>query len=346
MDWPADHRAFVDLFAAVANGFRQFYPGKTTFFLDFEYKKDLNLGRVVKQVRQVPQPGTTNEVVPFLIDEPYVCSVQQRGSTAFASHRLKSLWNLHTRNIRLSNTNLASGIYTDGSLEYVENGTTRALSGPLNGWPNASNSPAGNLNTWTTGTGPELRRWELATTIISSVTGDDAPILTPQDLARRVTVTYSQTVSTVSGLNPPTATNCETALLQVQPLETASAVLQQRRFGTNNVDIQTSYYWPKPPGGVVAGYTAPLLRFVETRITGLVTTAIVLTNHYSQTYGAFHHNFYEEFIFEPRLEPGIAPETLAELEAANIQLIYVFAEGNRGLVFYALGLDGKFRTLR
>jgi hypothetical protein len=34
------------------------------------------------------------------------------------------------------------------------------------------------------------------------------------------------------------------------------------------------------------------------------------------------HNFTEEFIFEPRLEPGLSPATLAELNAANIQFIH------------------------
>jgi hypothetical protein len=68
--------------------------------------------------------------------------------------------------------------------------------------------------------------------------------------------------------------------------------------------------------------TYPLSHFVETRITGLTTQPIVLHGYYSQTFHPFHHNFGEEFLFEPRLEPGISQSVLDELEAKNIQLIY------------------------
>ena len=64
MDWQADYRGFLDCSPRSACGFRQFYPAKNNFCLDFEYKKDVNLGLLVKQVRQVPQPGTTNSVRP------------------------------------------------------------------------------------------------------------------------------------------------------------------------------------------------------------------------------------------------------------------------------------------
>jgi hypothetical protein len=109
------------------------------------------------------------------------------------------------------------------------------------------------------------------------------------------------------------------------------------------VEIQTSFYWPNEPPAA-AGYTAPLIRFVETRITGLTTQPIVLTNYYSQTYRPGHHNFTENFIFEPRLEPGLPPATLAELNAANIQLIHV-EWGTDIPNINIVGLDQKLRKL-
>ena len=91
---------------------------------------------------------------------------------------------------------------------------------------------------------------------------------------------------------------------------------------TNGLTVQTSYHWPKPAGGIEILF-APLLRFVETRITGLTPEPIVLTNYYSQSYSAGNHNMFEEFVFEPRLEPGLPPATLAALNAANIQLLHI-----------------------
>ncbi len=45
-----------------------------------------------------------------------------------------------------------------------------------------------------------------------------------------------------------------------------------------------------------------------------------------------------------RLEPGLPQSTLAELNAANIQLLYVLPNETNA-TFYVLGLDGKFRVL-
>ncbi len=345
MDWQADYRGFLDLFTAVGYGFRQFYPAKNGFCLDFEYKKDLNLGLVVKQVREVPQPGTTNSVTAFLIDEPMTYSVvQAEGGSVFASHRLKSLWNLHTTNLWMTATNLVNGIYTQGSYAYPDNGTIQTLSGPLSGWPNASNSPSGSTNYWTTGAAANRRSWRLETTLKTTVTGAQPPIFTQADFAKKVAVTYATAMPTINSSGVTGKVTNETVALELQPALAPGALLQQRTLHTNALTAQTSFYWPKRPDGVMI-YTAPLLQFVETRITGLTPDPIVLTNCYSQTYGPGHHNFTEEYIFEPRLDPGVPPATIAQLNAANIQLIYVFWQGGTNAVFYALGLNGQFRPL-
>jgi hypothetical protein len=345
MNWQADYQGFLDLFAAVGYGFRQFYPAKNGFCLDFEYKKDLNLGLVVKQVREMPQVSTTNVVTAFLIDEPVACSVvQAEGGSVFASHRLKSLWNLHTTNMWLTATNLVNGIYTQGSYEYCDNGIIQSLTGPVNGWPNASNSPSGGTNYWTTGTGASRRSWRLETALKTNVTGAQPPIFTQADFARKVTVTYVRARTNINGAGVLTPVTNETVSLEAQPVLSPGAVLQQRTLTTNAVTVQTSLYWPKRPDGVMI-YTAPLLQFVETRITGLTMDPIVLTNRYSQTYGPGHHNFTEEYIFEPRLDPGVPLATIAELDAKDIQLLYAYWQGGTNAVFYALGFNGRFRPL-
>ncbi|HWI60060.1 MAG TPA: PEP/pyruvate-binding domain-containing protein, partial [Bacillota bacterium] len=192
MDWQTDYKGLLELLSKVGLGFRQFYPAKTAFSLDFEYKKDAQMGLVIKQVREVPQPGTTNQVTPFLIEEPITLCVQQAGGGAvFATHRLKSLWTLHTTNLCLSSTNLTHGIYTQGSYEYLEDGTLQTLSGAMTAWPNAAVVPSGATNTWTTGSGANLRLWSLNTTLMTNVTGTQPPVLTQDDLPKTVTVTYT-----------------------------------------------------------------------------------------------------------------------------------------------------------
>ena len=112
--------------------------------------------------------------------------------------------------------------------------------------------------------------------------------------------------------------------------------------------IRTSFYWPQPPSGIAAGYTAPLIAWKETRIEGLTTQPIVLRDYYSQTYRPEHHNFSENFLFEPALEPGISSAILAELKAKDIRQIYVYYDGPfsaEGTFIFVAGENGQFRPL-
>ncbi len=96
--------------------------------------------------------------------------------------------------------------------------------------------------------------------------------------------------------------------------------MQERTYyGPGDISISTSYYIE----AVFAG-TGVLSHFVETVIYGYTTEPIVLHGYYSQTYGPEHHNWCEDFLFEPQLEPGISQNILEELQAQDIQLIHVF----------------------
>ena len=69
--------------------------------------------------------------------------------------------------------------------------------------------------------------------------------------------------------------------------------------------------------------TLPVAEWVDTVITGLTTDPLRLTNSFAQSYGPGHHNFREQFIFEPGLDPSVTPAQKAELDAANIRLLHV-----------------------
>jgi hypothetical protein len=75
---------------------------------------------------------------------------------------------------------------------------------------------------------------------------------------------------------------------------------------------------------MIVGYTAPLVRWVETVIEGYTNEPIILHGDYSQTYRPEHHSFDEHFVFEPQLEHDLSPAVLAELRNRNIRLIHVF----------------------
>ena len=203
---------------------------------------------------------------------PHLLGGAGRGRGFFANHRLKSLWNLHTANLRMAATNLLSGIYTQGSYEYIDSSGIQTLAGLLIGWPNASNSVSGGTNYWTTGTGTNRRSWRLESTLTTTVTGAQPPIFTQADFPKRVTVTYASPMPAINSAGVSSKATSETVTLQLLPALAPGALLQQRALVKTNVAaIQTSFYWPKRPDGIMI-YTAPLLQFTETRITGLTPT--------------------------------------------------------------------------
>ena len=71
----------------------------------------------------------------------------------------------------------------------------------------------------------------------------------------------------------------------------------------------------------MAGYTAPVDRWVATTIGGLSTEPVELQGYFSQTYRPEHHNFEENFLFDPHLEEGIAPACLAEWDTLGIRAL-------------------------
>ena len=68
----------------------------------------------------------------------------------------------------------------------------------------------------------------------------------------------------------PATTNAEIAILEAPRSLTPGSSRIERVLETGRgFTVRTVFYWPDPPAGIVAGYTAPLIRFESTTITGL-----------------------------------------------------------------------------
>ncbi|GAH84583.1 unnamed protein product, partial [marine sediment metagenome] len=246
----------------------------------------------------------------------------------FANHRLKSRWRFETKSLWLNEANLMETIYADIHLEYATGGRIRTLTGALPLWPKAFHSFDGTntIDGWFMHHLPNPRTCELHTDQIpTQVAPADNPMLILLDLEwLPLQVEYDQPVPSWDWTGPTTTTTDEIRLcpcLQPQPGD----LLQERSFydEVNDVNITTSFYWP-PISGDIMIYTAPLARWVETVIEGYTTEPVVLHGWYSQTYRPEHHNIGENFLFEPRLEPGISQNILDELRAQDIRLIYLY----------------------
>jgi hypothetical protein len=262
----------------------------------------------------------------------------------FANHRLKSLWRLHARPMRTTRENLAAGVILEGRQERVEADALAVLDGPVSAWPEASTSLDGTRLRWATGLGAARRQWELQVPLVPTVAAAAPPVITLNDFDPMVTVTYATPMPIVDYDGTFKTTTTDIVFLEPRRAVTPGATLVQRSLANGRgTRVHTSFYWPDTPP-LAAGYTAPLVRFEQTTLTGLTTDPIVLRGYYSQTYRPGHHNFTEEFIFEPRLEPGVPESAVAELAAADILYIHVHA-GFEEPVFHAVGFDGKLRRL-
>ena len=335
LDWQDEYIELARLLVLAAQQFER-VTGKTRYTLDFEYKKVAPQGKLlIKQVREIPQPDNTRSVTPFLINEPVeFCTFQGEYGDVFANHRLKSQWRFETKSMRLTRENLAQCLYTNVGLEYTDSGRIRFVSGEMSKWPFASHKTqqggydyqVDTIDGWLMHHLQNRRACQLYSEWIPTlVTPAENPMLTLQDFQwLTLHVEYDRPVPTIDWTGPTTTTT-ESIRLCPRPQPQQGDLLQQRsaQLGRGGVSISTSFYWPPAPAGPIAGYTAPLVRWVETVITGYTTEPIVLHGWYSQTCHPGHHNFSEDFIFEPQLEPGISADLLGELRAKDIRMIYL-----------------------
>jgi hypothetical protein len=350
MQWQSDYVELMKLFAKVADGYHANFPAKSSFTLDFEYKK-LEPGVLqVKQVREVPVNSSTNNSPAFLVHEPNQYQVfQGEAADVFSNHRLKSFWAFHTRNTRLSRSNLVESLYASIQTEFIEGGQTNRLTGPPAAFPNGSHSVQAEyvVDGWTTGSGAGQRDFQLRTRVVEEVQATQAPVLTLADLRLELLADYASPQPAlewdIDGPKP-ILTRKHAVVLEPRRGLISTNFLQRRVATAGGIRITTEFYWPSNPGKGIIEKTAPLAQWKETRIEGLTTQAIVLRGEYSQTYRPGHHNFSEEFIFEPALEGGLPASVLNELQAASVQLIYILFNFEDARVLI-LGPDGKFRTL-
>ena len=332
MDFPQDYQDLRALLLAAAGAWELATGVGDGYQLEFEYKKVApNDDLVVKQIRRVPQADDTPSITPFLINEPVdYCLFQGEYSEVFGNHRLKSQWAIETRDMWLSEENLQESFYDTVTLEYQEVCQLYQQTGTPSEWPFPTHDFTDGIATdgWRFSNLQNPRNYEVQVGWIPTlVAPSQSPLLTFSDFGCfSLKVDYDEPVP-ATDYTGPIMTTTDNASLCVCPETDAGDLLQQRTLdGPGGVTITTWFYWPPEPGGITAGYTAPLSRWDQTAIQGLISSTIWLFDEYSQTYRPEHHNFGEHFIFEPALEPGIPQQQLDELAAQGVRGIHVRQE--------------------
>ena len=338
LDWQDEYVELAGLLIRAAEEFER-QVGETGFRFDFEFKKVAPDGDlVVKQIRRLPPPDD-EPLVPFLLGTPVeLCTFQGEYGTVFGNHRLKSNWSLSTRSTWLSPEELALGVFDRVAFDYTDGCDVRTFEGSVASLPDATTRSSDGVASleWRFRDLPNWRSYRLDVDgLPESMPASRGPIVTIAD-ARAVYLSaeYASDVYDLGFDGERTRVSTDHARLSMETGEiaieadrlcgpTAGELLQSRQMsGPGGLEIETTFYWPPPPRGIVAGYTAPLLRWVETVISGWTSEPIVLRGDFSQTYRPEHHNFGEHFVFDPWLEPGVPAALLDELAAKGVRLIH------------------------
>jgi hypothetical protein len=277
----------------------------------------------------------------------------ERGSVV-TFHRLKSEWDMAVRHVRMSDGALTNSVFRRIGAEWRE-GTNRVVEGgaveglPGHGFVRSTDTL---VDRWTWGAGPRERAHELVLNRVRTTQPGEAPLMRLGDHWMTLTVTHA-VPQPMLDYQPfdggMVSTNVVEESVQLTPLSvvTGESVRQVRTMVLpgGKGRVTTEFWWPAPPKGISAGYTAPLQAWGVTVVEGLTQRPIVLRSPWAQTYHPGHHNFYEEFLFEPGRDPGVPAELLEELRGLNIKAVIVAGSPFEGEVpeGWIWGEDDRFR---
>jgi len=331
-----DEKTYLELFELMKKVYAV-YPvtGEKNLKLDFEYKKIVNIGLVIKQVRPVPQ-REYSEVVPFLVGQKKeYCVFQGENSFGlgrgglFSYHRLKGVLNIESKSGSFGTIGNSQSLLKNINYQYQDE-----IGKPLSLELNTSNSDNYNFESGQRGS---VDSWKVKneeikiSTVIAGHIGRMStkllPVIGQEKFHFGIHIDRKKPLVEIDDMGGFTTSSTDKAMLvRFCPDSTslpAGSSLQERSFRgpVYGERITLKFYWPPEPDGMVAGYTAPLQKWANSTITGLTTKPLTFTTDFSQTYFPGHHNFSEDFLLDPSREPTVTQEQLDQLKRKGIRYI-------------------------
>jgi hypothetical protein len=324
LDWPQEYVRLSGLLDTAAQAYAALFPEKDELILDFEYKKIAPGRLVVKQIREIPLQTKSAPLLIPDIEEVVVfqfSGCRSRGLSSdpidlLSNHRLKSTWTFEVSPLDLDLQ--LGGTYRES--DAIQNASAR-----IGDFKDAQYSEDRNTANWSWiwGEDGSQRTMRLSLDFPYEIQDTEMPFVFLSDAVMDLRADYAtpQPFAPWSLLWEGEGRTSEAVLLE--PLKRlrdgAMAATLSLDVGEWRVESEFDYY---DPGDHRCDWdTWGLAGFEATRLLGLVSQPIVLRSEFSQAYATGHHNFGEIFIFEPGIEPGIAPSVLAELQVANIKAV-------------------------
>lgn len=337
MQWESDYIALANLIAKASAAFKKDHgvgeDGELS--IDIEYKKDTDGSLWLKQIRQIPERSHIPSVVPVLLNEgSELCTFQGEAGDLLGNHRLKSRGRLDTRHTKLGDAEVARSLVDALSFDYLDAGRRAKQEGSPESFPGFVHTvkPEHIADRWTTSSGS----LELSNSARRLVSPSESPLVVASDFRWALEATYPKPRPAFVGFGEIGATTSETAFFEtcVAPADVADAIQEVHVVGAGGLDVKTRYRYRKPRGAFEK--TASLGAWESTGIRGLTTTPIVLRGWFSQTFRPNHHNFDESFAFEPALDDDLTAEQRQELDAKDVQAIFLVDAANTSGKLYVL----------
>ena len=357
MDWQDDYLSLIENLYQISEAYIDRFPENQEPRLEFEYKRVRDGEIVIKQIREIPMNESNGSENIAIIGAPSELMVfQGEYGTVMGNHRLKSLWRMEGENRWVNPDGERRSFIANAQVEIALKGNVSNIDQRPSDWSNHRfrirksgnqsyardswiwDSEHGRTNYWIDGQMPNLTNYERD------------PVRGLSQINYYLGADYRNPVpvynSGFGGVNESTTKNDTVRLITGSPNDPAQegSMLQTRSFTAGGVSVETQFYWPPFPKGPTAGYTSPLEKWVQTTITGLTVQPIILKGYYSQTYRPGHHNFWEDFVFEPSLDEELSDSQVSELLKRNVRQVLLFTDpwGQGGSMSF-IGLDGKPR---
>ena len=350
MNSPTDYEQLGDLVGQVTQAWAA--SAQKPFRLDLEFKKQVPGKLWLKQVRPLPLTDTRPSVVPFVLNRPArLCVSQGEQGDVLGLHRSKLRLEPVLRDVRLTDGERQQSLFASASIAQFDGDTLQTTTGAPSSWPGFAHSQAQDelVDAFSFGRGASARTVALRVSVPRLLAPSVPPVLTQADLSFTVHCTWAQPqVAFPAYPGAPTTTLEDVARLgrcTEDEVLTPEHQLQSRTFtGGQGLVVQTAFYWPPAPSGPSAGYTAPLVKWVSTEVRGLTTAPLAFTSDFAQTYRPGHHNFSEDFLFDPFREPSVTAAQKSELVVRDVRWLLVSGTP-QSPTFRAVGFDGVMRAL-
>lgn len=311
LDSESDYAKLANLLRKVAVLWSQSVKPNQPFTLEFEWKWVEGEGLIIKQVRPLVGAQLADHPPVLIGDTVTLCTFQGEYGDVLANWRGKSRWQLTAANRTLDAAGLALPLAVTATVQLRTNAGVWQHAGPPQGWPGLQHVtmpteqyPGGTAVTTSLTPVAGGPTWQLHAVIAANLPAAQAPILPLSDLQWTATLVYPTPVAALDWNNQVTTRKEDAVMLTVCPTPDHDPALPRNKRASviAGHTLAMQMVWPKEPSGIVAGYTAPLLAWEGASVSGPL--AATLGDWWSLSYRPGHHNFGEDFVLEPSLEPG------------------------------------------